>query len=86
MMQAFLDLVATVCGLLTYAVIIRAVMSWFQPNPSNPIVRLLIRITDPILLPIQRILPNFGGLDISPIVALIILQAIPALVFKLLAG
>jgi len=67
-------------------VIIRAVMSWFQPNPSNPIVRLLIRITDPILLPIQRILPNFGGLDISPIVALIILQAIPALVFKLLAG
>ncbi len=84
MSQALADLVASVCGILSFAILMRAVLSWFQLNSYNPAMRLLIRVTDPILLPIQRVLPNFGGLDLSPLVAILILQALPTVVAVLL--
>ena len=70
--------------LLTYGVIARAVLSWFQPDRSHPLVRLLIRVTDPVLLPIQRFMPDLGGLDLSPIVAIFLLQGAQSVVASLL--
>lgn len=52
---ALADLVGAACGLLSFAIVIRAVVSWFQPNPYSTGMRLLTRVTDPILLPIQRL-------------------------------
>ena len=57
--------------ILTFAywlILIRALISWVNPDPFNPIVQFLFRTTEPILYPIRRLLPPMG-IDISPIIA-----------------
>ncbi len=55
--------------LFMWIVIIRAVLSWVNPDPFNPIVRFIHNITEPILYPIRSRLPvGFGGFDLSPVV------------------
>jgi YggT family protein len=55
-----------------WIIIIRAVISWVNPDPWNPIVQFLYRATDPVLRPIQRMLPMKGwGIDFSPLVAIL---------------
>jgi len=62
-----LDVVLTI---LYWLILIRAILSWVNPDPSNPIVRFLNKSTDPILEPIRRIVPFWKmGIDISPIIA-----------------
>jgi YggT family protein len=56
-----------------WIIIIRALLSWVNPDPYNPIVRFLAAVTDPVLAPIRRRLPYLGGLDISPIIIILIL-------------
>jgi len=56
-----------------WIVIIRALLSWVNPDPYNPIVRFLAAVTDPVLSPIRNRLPYLGGLDISPIIVILIL-------------
>jgi YggT family protein len=75
-------LLNTALSLLTYAIIIRVVLSWVQPNPNNPLVRLLYKVTDPVMGPLERIIPPLGGLDITPIIAVVLIQ----LVQRLLPG
>ena len=60
-------------------IIARSLISWVSPDPFNPIVRFLYRATEPVLRPIRRHMPDLGGLDLSPvvaIVAIIILQKV----------
>ena len=54
-----------------WLIIIRALISWVNPDPYNPIVRFLISVTEPVLEPIRRRLPLMGGIDFSPIVAIL---------------
>ena len=62
-----LDVVLTI---LYWLILIRAILSWVNPDPSNPIVRFLNKSTEPILEPIRRIVPFWRmGIDISPIIA-----------------
>ncbi|MBN2223355.1 MAG: YggT family protein [Deltaproteobacteria bacterium] len=56
-----------------WIIIIRALLSWVNPDPYNPIVRFLSAVTDPVLSPIRRRMPYLGGLDISPIIVIVIL-------------
>lgn len=62
-----------------WIIIARAVLSWVNPDPFNPIVRFLYRVTEPVLRPIRRRMPMVGmGLDLSPmlvILAIYFLQA-----------
>ena len=72
----FLQAVATVADivLLTYMwiVIVRAVLSWVNPDPLNPIVRFIHSITEPVLYRIRTTLPvSLGGIDFSPILVLL---------------
>ncbi|MBI3582275.1 MAG: YggT family protein [Nitrospinae bacterium] len=53
-----------------WLIIIRALISWVSPDPYNPIVQFLIRATDPMLRPIQRLVPPVSGLDLSPLIAI----------------
>jgi YggT family protein len=55
--------------LYMYVIIIAALITWVQPNPYNPVVMFLERITEPVLRPIRRLLPPMG-LDISPVIAI----------------
>ena len=61
-----------------WIVIARAVLSWVNPDPYNPIVRFIHNVTEPVLYRVRRTLPlGFGGVDLSPIIvflAIIFLQ------------
>ena len=59
--------------LLQILFIARFVAQLLDASGSNPITRLLIDITEPLLVPVRRILPSFGGLDFSPMVVLLLL-------------
>ena len=69
----FIRIFATV---LTWAIIIRALLSWFSISGVQPVFRLLVEITEPVLAPIRRVLPTAGMLDFSPLVALLLIQVI----------
>ena len=56
-----------------WIVIARAILSWVSPDPYNPIVRFIHNITEPVLSQIRKRLPvNFGGIDFSPILVLLV--------------
>ncbi len=56
-------------SLYTWVLIIRALISWVNPDPYNPIVRFLYNITDPLMYRVRRYLPlQFGGIDLTPMV------------------
>ena len=67
---------------LTWAIIIRALLSWFSISGAQPVFRLLIEITEPVLAPIRRVLPTAGMLDFSPLVALLLIQVISNLLLS----
>lgn len=54
-----------------YIMIARAVISWVNPDPYNPIVRFLYSATEPVLYRIRRVLPYMGGMDFSPMLVII---------------
>ena len=62
---------------LTVAIIARALLSWFPNiNPANPAVEFLITITEPILAPIRSVMPRMGFIDLTPLIAIILLQVV----------
>lgn len=71
-----LTFVSTLIYILNFAIIVRSLMSWFNPSPENPIVRFVIEITEPILAPLRRIVPRIGMIDITPIVAILLLNVV----------
>jgi len=68
-MAAVLDVALTI---YMWVIVIRALISWVNPDPYNPIVRFLYAITEPVLYRIRRYLPVvFGGFDLSPILVIL---------------
>ena len=70
------EFISIFASVLTWAIIIRALLSWFSLGGAQPVFRLLIEITEPVLAPIRRVLPTAGMLDFSPLVALLLIQVI----------
>ena len=87
-MRAILDLVLLVLHLYTWVVIASAIFSWLYAfnvvNPRNQFVamigRVLYQLTEPALRPIRRYVPNFGGLDISPVILLLLIFLIERII------
>jgi YggT family protein len=75
-------ILAAIINLLALAVFFRAILSWVAPDPSNPIMQALDAITEPILQPLRQIMPRMGGLDLSPMVAIIVLSVIARLLVQ----
>jgi YggT family protein len=73
------------CRILTYAIIIRAILSWFVRSRQNLVFMILDDITEPVLAPLRRIIPRFGMFDFSPLAAIVILYVI-TLILRLLLG
>ena len=67
-------ILATILNLYWYVILARVLMSWFNPNPNNPAVDAIYRLTEPVLGPIRRLLPSMGGFDLSPLVVFFILM------------
>lgn len=78
-----LDIVLTV---VYWLILIRALVSWVNPDPSNPIVRFLYSVTEPLLYPIRRILPQVlrSGIDISPIIAFLAIMFLKSFLVRTL--
>ena len=72
--------------ILIFAIIGRALLSWFNVGPGHPIGRILYEITEPILGPMRRVIPMIGMIDISPIVAIFLLGFIQDLLVRALVG
>ncbi|MFN8009819.1 MAG: YggT family protein [Holophagaceae bacterium] len=72
-MPLFVFVVDRVIWALSVLLIVSSILSWFQPDPRNPLVRLLHAVVDPLLLPVRAVLPPTGGMDFSPMVVMIIL-------------
>ena len=69
----FIQLLVLVLNLAIFG---RAIMSWISPGGSDPLSAMLHQVTEPILRPIRQILPSMGMFDLSPLVALILLNFI----------
>ncbi|MGD9948019.1 MAG: YggT family protein [Desulfobulbus sp.] len=72
-LMAIAKLINFVLSAYIWVVIARAVLSWVNPDPYNPIVRFLHQITDPVLMKIRRYIPIMGGLDLSPMILILVI-------------
>tara|TARA_Y100001970_G_scaffold101732_1_gene127761 strand:- start:2710 stop:3000 length:291 start_codon:yes stop_codon:yes gene_type:complete len=92
-MKSLLILVDSVVSIYIWILIINAILSWLIAfnvlNTSNRLVYSLLdvsyKMTDPLLRPIRNFLPNLGGIDISPVVLILLLMFVRNLVFEFLA-
>ena len=77
---AVLSLVRLALSVFTWAIILYVVLSWVSPGGYNPGAAIVAAIVEPVLAPFRRLIPLIGGLDLSPLFALIALQALSMLV------
>lgn len=76
----------TVLNIYMWVIIIRALLSWVNPDPYNPIVQFLQRITEPVLRPLRRLVPVWKlGIDLSPLIAILIIYFLEIAVVDSLA-
>ncbi len=82
----FLSAVAYVIELLLniymWIIIARALISWVNPDPYNPIVSFLYRATEPVLSRVRRVIPYMGGIDLSPLIVIVIIYFLKMFVVK----
>ena len=83
-MTALAFLVQTVFGFYILAVILRFLLQWVRADFYNPLVQFLVRITNPLLAPLRRIIPSYRGLDLAAVVLAFALQAVEMLLITLL--
>ena len=72
---AFATLLVNIIFLYKWVIIIAAILSWVQPDPYNPIVQMLYRLTEPAYALVRRFIPTvFGGMDMAPLIVIFALQ------------
>jgi YggT family protein len=72
--------------LLSLAILARVLLSWIRISPYHPAVEFLYRITEPILAPLRKVIPPIGMVDISPIIAMLLLQIIQQVLVAIIRG
>jgi YggT family protein len=72
-LELILNVLLTFLLIMQFAIVGRAILSWFDRSQSNPVSQFLIQLTEPIVAPIRAILPPMGMIDLSPLVAIIVL-------------
>jgi len=85
-MAGLINLLVLFLYLYSWVIIIRAVVSWTRPDPGNPLIQLLVKITEPILKPLRALVPpsKLGGIDLSPILAIVVVQIVRYLLLSTL--
>ena len=61
-------------NILWLAILIRVILSWFPVDQSNPIIRIVWEVTEPVLSPIRRVIPRIGMFDLSPLAAFLVIS------------
>lgn len=83
-LQGAATVLDTVLWLYMWVIIARALISWVNPDPWNPIVQFLERVTEPVLSPIRRWVGFRLGIDLSPIIAILIISFLQIAIVKTL--
>lgn len=83
-MIQIIDFINIAFQVLVYLIIARALLSFVRHNPNQPIIKFIYEITEPIMRPIRRLLPVIGGIDFSPIIAVVALEIIRRVVITLI--
>ena len=85
---AVLNIARLALSIFTWSIIIYVVLSWVSPGGYNPGAALVAAIVEPVLAPFRRLIPTIGGLDLSPLFALIAIQAVSMLlpIDRILSG
>ena len=74
-LQMLGQVLSFLADVLSWLIVIRALLSWVNPDPYNPIVQFIEKVTEPILFPLRQFIPVYKiGIDISPIIAWLILH------------
>jgi len=76
LLLALANLLALVLSLFFFAILIRVLLSWINPHSYNPLLEIIERITEPLLAPARRFIPSVSGIDLSPLVVIVLLQLI----------
>jgi YggT family protein len=89
-MSAVITIISLGFQLYEFLILIRVLLTWVNTDPYNPVIRhpivqILHRITEPVLQPVRRVIPPIGGtVDVSPVVALILLEILRRILISLL--
>lgn len=82
---AIAQILSMVINIYIWIIIIAALISWVQPNPYNPIVNILYKLTEPLYAKIRRYIPTIiSGIDLTPIIVILVLKFIDLFVVKIL--
>ena len=81
----FLYFIRILFELFSILILLRIILSWYSPRSTNVLLVILYRVTDPLLVPLRRIIPRVGVVDFSPLAAIILLQLIYYLIAYLLS-
>jgi len=73
---AIAEVIHLVLMIYMWIIIIRAIMSWINPNPYHQLVQFIYQITDPVLNMVRRYIPPIAGLDLSPIIVILVIMFI----------
>lgn len=76
---ALADIVALFFNIFLFAIIIMVILSWINPGAYNPAIGLIMSLSNPVLQPIRRFIPPLGGLDLSPLFAVLALMVVKML-------
>ena len=79
-MILFASFVGLLADILSLAIFVRSMLSWFPGAQHSAFGLILARVTDPILVPLRRVIPLIGMIDLTPLAAIILLQVLAALV------
>ena len=85
-LEALAVILNMVLQLYMWVIIARAVISWVNPDPYNPIVQFLYKVTDPLLYRVRRFMPDFGGMDFSPIIVILAIVFLQSFLVKTLSN
>ena len=91
-LYAIVSSLDTILNILVWIVLLRAIMSWFRPDPRSSggeiyyrILNVLFQLTEPMLQPLRQLLPTGGmGIDLTPLILLLILQFLRQFIWSLL--
>ena len=81
-MNDVIAVVAYLLQVLGFAIFARSIISWFPIDKNGPVFQALAAITDPILEPLRKVIPPLGMLDISPMVAMVVLFLLSEFLLK----
>ncbi|OGW91830.1 MAG: hypothetical protein A3D28_01305 [Omnitrophica bacterium RIFCSPHIGHO2_02_FULL_63_14] len=86
-LQATAGVLELAISALWWLILIRALLSWVNPDPYNPIVRFIESVTEPLLAPFRRLIPAYKvGIDLSPVFALLLLYFLKIFLVRTLLG